>query len=178
MATAASCLSTKCPFSQQIGLLTVIHCICIISSLVHSLLSDCCLSPDSFQQNFATTDAPIMLSQNIMQQNWMSLTSFSSMVLCCHFYFQFSALECDGRCWHQKADIFNLFWARKWECCTSSVFLPRTVSLMFRNAWKMQFNEQIFERMLYQTRSHPEMVGDMSCVTLNFDLSKIPFVHF
>ena len=22
------------------------------------------------------------------------------------------------------------------------------------------------------TRSHPEMVGDMSCVTLNFDLSK------
>ena len=29
-----------------------------------------------------------------------------------------------------------------------------------------------------KTRSHPEMVGDMSCVTLNFDLSKIPFVHF
>jgi len=29
-----------------------------------------------------------------------------------------------------------------------------------------------------ETRSHPEMVGDMSCVTLNFDLSKIPFVHF
>jgi len=28
------------------------------------------------------------------------------------------------------------------------------------------------------TRSHPEMVGDMSRVTLNFDLSKIPFVHF
>ena len=27
------------------------------------------------------------------------------------------------------------------------------------------------------TRSHPEMVGDMSCVTLNSDLSKIPFVH-
>jgi len=27
-------------------------------------------------------------------------------------------------------------------------------------------------------RSHPEMVGDMSSVTLNFDLSKIPFVHF
>jgi len=25
------------------------------------------------------------------------------------------------------------------------------------------------------TRSHPEMVGDMSRVTLNFDLSKIPF---
>ena len=29
-----------------------------------------------------------------------------------------------------------------------------------------------------QTRSHPEMVGDMSRVTLNFDLSKIPFVRF
>ena len=29
-----------------------------------------------------------------------------------------------------------------------------------------------------KTRSHPEMVGDMSRVTLNFDLSKIPFVHF
>jgi len=28
------------------------------------------------------------------------------------------------------------------------------------------------------TRSHPEMVGDMSRVTLNFDLSKIPFVRF
>ena len=28
------------------------------------------------------------------------------------------------------------------------------------------------------TRSHPVMVGDMSRVTLNFDLSKIPFVHF
>jgi len=28
------------------------------------------------------------------------------------------------------------------------------------------------------TKSHPEMVGDMSRVTLNFDLSKIPFVHF
>jgi len=29
-----------------------------------------------------------------------------------------------------------------------------------------------------KTRSHPEMVGDMSRVILNFDLSKIPFVHF
>jgi len=29
-----------------------------------------------------------------------------------------------------------------------------------------------------RTRSHPEMVGDMSRVTLNFDLSNIPFVHF
>ena len=29
-----------------------------------------------------------------------------------------------------------------------------------------------------QTRSHPEMVGDMSRVTLNYDVSKIPFVRF
>jgi len=28
------------------------------------------------------------------------------------------------------------------------------------------------------TRSHPEMVADMSHVTLNFDLSKISLVHF
>jgi len=33
-------------------------------------------------------------------------------------------------------------------------------------------------RPTLQTRSHPEMVGDMSRVTLNFDLSKIPFVRF
>jgi len=32
--------------------------------------------------------------------------------------------------------------------------------------------------LLKITRSHPEMVGDMSRVTLNFDLSKIPFVRF
>jgi len=31
---------------------------------------------------------------------------------------------------------------------------------------------------LVLTRSHPKMVGDMLHVTLNFDLSKIPFVHF
>ena len=31
---------------------------------------------------------------------------------------------------------------------------------------------------IIETRSHPETVGDMSRVTLNFDLSKIPFVHF
>jgi len=30
---------------------------------------------------------------------------------------------------------------------------------------------------ILKTRSHPEMVGNVSRVTLNFDLSKIPFVH-
>jgi len=29
-----------------------------------------------------------------------------------------------------------------------------------------------------QTRSHPEMVGNMSRATLNFNLSKLPFVRF
>jgi len=36
----------------------------------------------------------------------------------------------------------------------------------------------IFVGLQCRTRSHPEMVGDMSHVTLNFELSKIPFVHF
>ena len=33
-------------------------------------------------------------------------------------------------------------------------------------------------RPAFQTGSHPEMVGDMSRLTLNFDVSKIPFVCF
>jgi len=40
----------------------------------------------------------------------------------------------------------------------------------------MQHIENLIQQ--YKTRIHPEMVGDMSRVTLNFDLSKIPFVHF
>jgi len=32
------------------------------------------------------------------------------------------------------------------------------------------------ELLQQRTRSHPEMVSDMLHVTLNFDLSKIPFV--
>jgi len=31
--------------------------------------------------------------------------------------------------------------------------------------------------LVQPTRSHPEMVGDISRVTLKCDLSKIPFVH-
>jgi len=37
---------------------------------------------------------------------------------------------------------------------------------------------QCSKQVILQTRSHPEMVGDMSRVTLNFDLSKIRFVRF
>jgi len=29
-----------------------------------------------------------------------------------------------------------------------------------------------------KTRIYPAMIGDILCVTLNTDLSKIPFVHF
>ena len=41
-----------------------------------------------------------------------------------------------------------------------------------------QYAITIFPVRLYNYRSHPEMVDDMLRVTLNFDLSKIPFVHF
>jgi len=37
---------------------------------------------------------------------------------------------------------------------------------------------QLSKWLLHVTISHPEIIGDMSRVTLNFDLSKIPFVHF
>jgi len=40
----------------------------------------------------------------------------------------------------------------------------------------LEFNDQFFS--LLKTRSYPEMFGDMSRVTLNFDLSKFPFVRF
>jgi len=45
---------------------------------------------------------------------------------------------------------------------------------MYPHAWAIK----LLEVEAIQTRSHPEMVGDMSRVTLNFDLSKISFVHF
>ena len=41
---------------------------------------------------------------------------------------------------------------------------------------KGNVSSQVFK--LQSTGSHPETVGDMSRVILNFDLSKIPFVHF
>jgi len=42
----------------------------------------------------------------------------------------------------------------------------------------IQFTDRAPLQWAVTTRSHPEMVGDMSHVTLNFDLSKTPFVHF
>jgi len=42
-----------------------------------------------------------------------------------------------------------------------------------QSMYMMKFHDE-----LSKTRSHPEMVGDMSHVTLNLNLSKIPFVHF
>jgi len=50
----------------------------------------------------------------------------------------------------------------------------RVPSKKFRD--RLQLNDII--SVVQQIRSHPEMVGDMSRVTLNFDLSKIPFVRF
>jgi len=42
-----------------------------------------------------------------------------------------------------------------------------------------RFQHSHIRRLHYAlTRSHPTMVGDMLRVTLNFDLSEIPFVHF
>jgi len=38
--------------------------------------------------------------------------------------------------------------------------------------------QNLTEQRDITTRSNPEMVRDMSRVTLNFDLSEIPFVHF
>ena len=37
------------------------------------------------------------------------------------------------------------------------------------------FSQELLHK---KTRSHPEMVGNMLSVTLNSDLSKIPFVRF
>jgi len=47
------------------------------------------------------------------------------------------------------------------------------IPLSSRCGKNLQFSTKVLE-----IRSHPEMVGDISHVTLNFDLSKIPFVHF
>ena len=49
-----------------------------------------------------------------------------------------------------------------------------TVTTMLEAANKGKVSSVLLEL----TGSHPEMVGDMSHVTLNFDLSKIPFVLF
>jgi len=43
---------------------------------------------------------------------------------------------------------------------------------------KKTLGDKYLTSMQPRTRSHTEMVGDMSRVILNFDLSKIPLVHF
>jgi len=59
------------------------------------------------------------------------------------------------------------------ECCCVFVFWCCHMSVFVNNqnfeicwSWSVDFVNK-------ETRSHPEMVGDMSRVTLNFDLSKI-----
>jgi len=61
--------------------------------------------------------------------------------------------------------------ARALDHCRSSTAAPHPS--VIRIIYDTEINY-----VRYQTRSHPEMVGDMSRVTLNFDLSKIPFVDF
>jgi len=49
--------------------------------------------------------------------------------------------------------------------------------IYINNEKSIKLKNTIFKNS-FKTRSHPKMVGDMSRVTLNFDLSKIPFVRF
>jgi len=67
--------------------------------------------------------------------------------------------------------------------CTVNVddrFLSMHLQLQFnafkRRQYSITFN--LLKSPLSEIRSHPEMVGDMSRVTLNFDLSKIPLCIF
>jgi len=68
----------------------------------------------------------------------------------------------------------------KYVCFCSLTFLQYLVKcLAEKNVSKVAYFVSVgIKPQLNQTRSHPEMVGDMLHVTLNFDLSKIPFVHF
>jgi len=80
----------------------------------------------------------------------------------------------------------------QWRSVATSIAVDPLVSPLsrFRRYIEWKQNDRptdgrnaIPVRLLYlsatkETRSHPETVGDMSRVTLNFDQSKIPFVHF
>jgi len=83
---------------------------------------------------------------------------------------------------------------RKWYSYTAYLIaaIVMTLSFLEGNPLLQTFSSAIFCTFGYisiyfcccmyvwyvQTRSHPEMVGNMSRATLNFDLSKIPFVLF
>jgi len=81
----------------------------------------------------------------------------------------------------------NLFkyhaWIQSSVSVPSAAVYPRcgTKSLLLlgrRRTEGEQAKPDSSRKIAVRTRSHTEMVGDMSHVTLNFDLSKIPLVHF
>jgi len=66
-------------------------------------------------------------------------------------------------------------------CPSNSIYLETSSHVMLKRACFFPHHQPRYwleEHLWNKTRSHPAMVGDMSHVTLNFDLSKIPFVHF
>jgi len=84
-----------------------------------------------------------------------------------------------------KSSLYNKWWWQSISCIQQYFKVWNAVlNFIFYNPKSciitMHGKLQSFWQMHYtcKTRSHPEMVGDMSCVTLNCDLSKIPFVRF
>ena len=67
-----------------------------------------------------------------------------------------------NRVWHQLTSVARHGDAFVTYCISVDLTLSRIMHVVYST----------------KTRSHPEMVGDMSRVTVNFDLSKIPFVCF
>ena len=63
-------------------------------------------------------------------------------------------------------------------CTELSFVLPGSHFIREAAAWKLLCAFSATKTLLWTTRSHPEMVGDMSRVTLNFDLSKNSFCAF
>jgi len=55
-------------------------------------------------------------------------------------------------------------------------YLSFTIHSTCMMVYVLEMWDEVFREKI--TRSHPEMVGNMSRVTLNFDLSKIPFLRF
>ena len=107
--------------------------------------------------------------------------------------------------WVQILDATFVFWSHKKRCHANQFWegeLPNPPCMNETSDWKTHDDSimdvtttssqiplfkctlknlsinHLFAWIKNRNRSHPEMVRDMSRVTLNFDLSKIPFVHF
>ena len=97
--------------------------------------------------------------------------------------------SCEGETIVDKWSVINFVYFQKdvLYCCVCdfhSQSFPKYSTYSKQVRWKIKSSfDGIFTQNYWnwtttvKTRSHPEMVGDMSRVTLNFDLSKIPFVH-